>query len=104
MLYRVLPDAKWVPWVGIGAGYEWVKTSVSAGGVTMDSTARGWEFANFQVGADYQWGKSLSFGPFATFTLGQFTDVGGGGLAGGDIQNKSLHEWLQLGLKGTFNL
>ncbi|BDG08116.1 hypothetical protein [Anaeromyxobacter paludicola] len=97
VLYRILPDAKWVPWAGLGAGYEWATATL--GGGAGDVTARGFEFANVQLGLDYQWGKSLSYGPYAAFTVGQFSSR-----SGTDIADKAIHDWLQLGLKGTFNL
>ncbi|HZZ83446.1 MAG TPA: hypothetical protein VFE30_02825 [Anaeromyxobacteraceae bacterium] len=99
VLYRILPGAQWVPWVGLGAGYEWARATRSLGPTAVDVTSRGLELANVQLGADYQWGKSLSYGPYAAFTVGRFSTT-----TVGDLPDKALHHWLQLGLKGTFNL
>lgn len=98
VLYRILPDAHWVPWVGLGAGYEWARATRSVGPAAVDVTARGFEVADVQVGVDDQWGKSLSYGPYAAFTLGRFTTT-----TAGDLRDEAFHGWLQLGLKGTIN-
>lgn len=98
VLYRILPDAQWVPWVGLGAGYEWVGATRAFGGATADVTGRGFELGEVQAGLDYQWGKSLAYGPYAALTMGRFSTT-----TRGDIPDEAMHEWLQLGIKGTFN-
>ncbi len=97
VLYRILPDAQWVPWVGLGAGYEWAGATRSFGAASGNVTSRGFELAEVQAGLDYQWGRSLSYGPYAALTLGRFSTT-----TSGDIPDEAMHEWLQLGIKGTF--
>ncbi len=113
-IYKFLPDAGFAPWLGVGFGYEWANTSFksSAGGIPFDIGVgfRGLEIL-LQAGGDVRVSPGFSMGPFVAFTLSWFQTVaisasGGGASASQslDINNKSAHEWLQFGLKGTFNL
>jgi outer membrane protein W len=108
--YRFLPSAQFDPWVGLGLGYEWATTSLKAGGADLTYTLRGFEFLNLQGGTDFKVTDQLGVGPFVSLALGQFTNVGGpgsGGISGsntGDIERKALHEWLVLGVRGTFGV
>jgi opacity protein-like surface antigen len=105
--YHVLPDAKFDPWIGVGTGYEWLTAKMSGGNQTASATAHGFELVNLQIGGDYRVSKQFAIGPFASLSLGQFskqsTSINGQDLSG-DIQNTALHEWITLGVKGTFDL
>lgn len=102
------------PYVGLGLGYEWLGFSetLSAQGLraTVSSTAGGPEFVNFQAGLDIPVGLDLAVGPFAAFTLAQYDSVRAGcsgdcgdlTSASMDIDDKALHHWLFIGVRGTF--
>lgn len=101
--YRLLPGQSFDPWVGIGIGYEWLNLGMSG----LNAGFHGWEFVNLQVGGDFLVGTNLGIGPYLAFSLAQFgtfTASQGGISASIDITDKSLHEWLQFGVKGTFDL
>jgi len=106
--YHLKPPGELDPWLGIGVGYEWLKASESAGGVSLSTTAHGWEFFNLQLGLDVPVAEKFAVGPFVTFGLAQYSSVSlsssGGGSASGDVTDKALHEWLFLGVRGTFVL
>lgn len=106
--YRFSPDADFAPWLGLGLGYEW--TWFLEGvleGHEVEMGFSGFEFA-FQGGVDYQVSKSVTLGPYATLGFGQFgkmkVRVEDEGDHSSDIDDKAMHEWLQLGLKATFSL
>lgn len=116
--YHVLPDGFVNPWFGLGFGYEWLSGSVSADAaasgtgapVTRSSGADGWEFVNIQAGVDFHLlNGALGIGPTVTLTLDQYdhqsvpTD-NNGGTQGASIQNQALHEWLLLGVRGSYDL
>ncbi len=88
-----------VPWVGVGSGYEWnmVKTIIG------DTTARGWEYVNLQLGGDYKVSPQFAIGPFINFSIGQYSkqEVPGSTLS---ISDKGTHEWFGFGLRGKFDL
>ena len=94
------------PWVGLGFGYEILKTNAKIGSGSV--TLKGFEFANLQAGLDFRLGRFLGLGPFVSFSLGQYSSmsVSGsypGGQSGG-IGEKALHEWLMVGLHASLML
>ena len=111
--YHFLPAKIYDPWIGIGAGYEIFRQSVSGnlfGPFSGSGSASGFEFGNVQAGLDLKISKGFTLGPFATFTLAQFssgdltlTGTGTTTTQSG-IQNKALHEWLMFGLKATVTI
>jgi len=106
--YHLAPGEALDPWFGLGIGYEMLtfKGPIGAtptGGTQVGkATYKGFEFANLQLGADFVVTKSLAVGPFASFSFGQFSSVGGD--LDGDIEDKAFHEWLVLGVRGTLGL
>lgn len=97
--YHLSPGESLNPWFGLGIGYEMfnLKTPSPTGSGSVDANATGFEFANLQAGADFKVGDSMGVGPFASFSIGQYSKV-----EGNDIPEKSMHQWLVLGVKGTF--
>jgi opacity protein-like surface antigen len=109
--YSFLPDHRLDPWVGIGAGYEWLHVSESLGERSVGATFSGFELFNVQAGADYRVSKGVSVGPFAALSFGQYKSesvtVTSGSLTAdrsASIDNQALHEWLTLGVRGRFDL
>jgi hypothetical protein len=105
--YSFLPAARLDPWIGVGAGYEWLHVSESLGERSIGATLHGFELLNLQAGADYHVSNGLSVGPFAALSFGQYANeaISAGGLERSpSIGNPSVHEWLTLGLRGRFDL
>jgi len=110
--YHFLPWETVDPWLGAGIGYEWAHQSVSGTifGQTLDTSlsVHGFEFFNLQGGVDFLPSENANFGlgPFISLSMAQYSDgsaeVGGQDAGGGDINDKSLHEWVTLGIRGTF--
>ncbi|HEU4386132.1 MAG TPA: hypothetical protein VFR85_21785 [Anaeromyxobacteraceae bacterium] len=96
------------PWIGLGLGYEWLNLSAEAGGVSADFQVSGFEFLNLQVGGDWRLSPNFKMGPFVAFSIASYDSISvtvpGAGTVSGDIANTTTHEWLQFGLKGTFDL
>src|SRR5207237_6458268 len=90
------------PWFGIGVGYEWLSISESSGAVSQDSTLRGFEFARAELGADFAVSPGFKLGPFASFSLGKYSDGSTSGILGsasGGLGDTKIHEWLLFGLR-----
>jgi len=104
--YHVQPDQRFDPWVGIGAGYEWLSVSETSGGNTVNVGADGFEFVHAQVGADFTVSNNVRIGPFVQLTLGQYksenASVNGGPTRFVDVTNKALHEFLTFGVRVIF--
>ena len=99
--WHPLGNAPIDPWVGLGSGYEKLSLGVS-GDATGSFDVSGWEFGNLQVGLDFALGPAIKIGPWISFSIGQYGSgsiSGGGNFTGGDIQNKSIHEWLMGGIR-----
>lgn len=94
--------ADWSPWIGAGVGVEWQTATVSTGGVSSDLRLFGFEMLNLQAGVDWRPSAGLALGPFVSFALGQYQTVTSG--AASASLSTALHEWLQFGVKGTFDL
>jgi len=107
-IYHVTPTQPADLWLGFGVGYEWLRLSVSSDrGVAGDATGSGFEFANFQAGVDFAVTPAFALGPFVSFSLGEYRTLslsGAGSSADEDIVSKSLHEWLVLGVRGSFDV
>ena len=82
------------PWVGVGMGYDGLTLSGA-----NDVTFSGAEFL-VQGGVDWRLAPQFNLGAFASFSLGQYSSVSGSGA--GTIPDKKMHEWLTIGLRGTF--
>lgn len=122
--YHFLPRTRLDPYVGIGGGYEILRTHVS--GTTtiplpqgpapgqVDSTVvdRGWEFANLTLGFDWRASKAIGVGPFATATLARYNVREGDRtvtVAGNVVPSAqepidhATHAQFLFGIRGTFN-
>jgi hypothetical protein len=115
--YHFLPQEKLDPWLGLGVGYEWLTfgTDIAGGGSESDVsfTARGFEFLNLQGGLDFEVADSLALGPFLSFSIAQYGERSSSCSGNAcmdfdstseDIDDKALHQWLLLGIRGTFVL
>ena len=116
-IYTFLPEARFAPWAGLGLGYEWTRyasarLNTATGTADAEIGMGGFE-AIVQVGGDYRLSRGFTIGPFATLSFGQFrnhvsdVDVKSGTVADPgttSVSSKGIHEWLQLGVRGTFEL
>lgn len=97
-----------VPWVGFGIGYEWFSATLSGPGGSGDYSFDGLEYLNLQLGGDWLLSPNFRLGPYVQFTIAQYDNAEinmlGTPLFSGSIPNKAVHEWLQFGVKGTFDL
>jgi outer membrane protein len=94
-----LPQSRWDPWVGAGAGYEWLRINASQGGLT----ANGWELVNVQAGLDLRLAPAVLAGPFVALSLGQYDESSPSNLGHTPFADKALHQWLVLGVRGAFD-
>lgn len=95
------------PWVGVGAGYEWLMLSASQGSVSVDATASGFEFANLQLGGDFPINPNFVVGPFFAVSIGQYRSIsvsGGGTSMDQDLNPKSIHEWFMFGVRAAYDI
>jgi hypothetical protein len=104
-IYHFLPREKFNPWVGLGIGYEWANYSFGEDSYGL----RGFEVLNLQAGGDFALSPAARLGPFMMISLGRFataTSSTPGVTVIEDIPSNDTrtHGWLQIGVKGTFDL
>jgi hypothetical protein len=70
-------------------------------------TFKGLQFAKLSLGFDYRLSPSFAVGPLLDLSLGQYSSGSvdsGSQSASQDLPNKSLHEWLTIGVRGVFDV
>jgi outer membrane protein W len=101
--YSFAPMDGFTPWAGAGLGYEWGTVAAEMGGVSADVSFSGFEFLNLNVGGDFKVNEQFGVGPFLGITFAQYSNAEFLGEEG-DIEEKGIHNWLQFGVRGTFDL
>ena len=108
--YHFIPRGPFDPWIGAGFGYEWASESISSMGKSASQGLDGFELINLQAGGDFKLNPSVGIGPFVAVAVGQFgnqnqdTSQIGGSKVSGSISDKTLHEWVFVGLRGVFDV
>jgi hypothetical protein len=82
-------------WGGVFAG--WQQQSLKASGV-FDVKYSGWE-TGLQAGWDFSLLPLIGIGPFASYSIAQFTNV-----SGATLGTKAQHQQLTLGIRALFDL
>ncbi|HSN92476.1 MAG TPA: hypothetical protein VLS93_14690 [Anaeromyxobacteraceae bacterium] len=98
--FELRPGARPAPWIGLGAGVEWLRSS--AGSTTH--VWSGWEWATVQGGASWPVGGVGALGPFLAAGLGRYgrrAIAEGGGSAAFGVSDPAVHAWAQVGVRGT---
>lgn len=106
-IYSFDPMGQLRPFAGVGAGYEWGSLSAEAGGQEATVSFRGFELLNLTAGADYVVSPQFAIGPYVGFSVGRYSNASvddGTGEVSGEIDEKAMHEWLQFGIRGRFDL
>jgi hypothetical protein len=107
---HIVPEQILSPWLSVGVGYEWLSSSYSGGGESLDQTFSGWDF-EFQIGGDVRTTHFLTVGPFIALRVGTFGHSSASGTfltapvdqAVPDAQ-QATHGWWLFGVRGTFTL
>jgi outer membrane protein W len=108
--YHLLPDRKFDPWLGIGAGYEIISFNATVGSTTeLAGNDNGFTFLNLQVGGDIKATPAFAIAPVLSFSLGQYGSCSLSGAAVGGsgnctIPQQSMHEWFTFGVRGAYDL
>jgi uncharacterized repeat protein (TIGR01451 family)/uncharacterized repeat protein (TIGR02543 family) len=96
-----------IPWAGAGVGWEQSTMKSTQGSDTLELVRSGWELLNLQLGADLPVAERFAVGPFLQVSLARYGNqevTSPLGDASGGISEPSNHTWVQLGLRGTFDL
>jgi hypothetical protein len=106
-LFYIPIQGPFVPWVGLATGYEWASRDSSGNLANTSFAVRGLEFITLQAGGDFLVAPRFALGPFLSYSVGRYATGSfelNGTTTTRDIADPATHEWLQLGLRGTFGL
>lgn len=100
--YQFAASDRFNPWLGMGAGYEIFRQSLSYAGYTETQQTSGISLAKLALGLDYRHGL-FGFGPFAEVSLGRFqasrTVVNGEDAHEGPVEPATWHGFFTLGVR-----
>jgi hypothetical protein len=113
--YHFTPYGVVDPWLGLGFGWEWLHAPgvifvdpVTGNVFSIDQTWSGWELPLIQGGFDFPVAPNFTIGPYASFSLAEYTHYSQSGPRGlsfsQSISDRATHEWFQFGVKFTANL
>lgn len=94
------------PWLGLASGYEWITEDRRQGG-TITSRYGGFEAVAVQGGVEWRPWRWLAVGPYALVSAGRYgryavdTGIERGAVV---IPEKTLHTWVQVGVRGRLVL
>jgi len=106
-LYHADLGSAFIPWFGLGVGYEWMNVDVSGPAGSGSAGANGWEFLTLQLGGDIYVAPQFAVGPFLSFSLARYGRQSlelGNTNTSSDVNNPAVHEWLQFGARVSFGL
>jgi hypothetical protein len=88
------------PWAALGTGYEWAWQK--AGGSTH--AWRGFEWLLLEGGAQVRVNPAFAWGPYLSASVGRFEQevlASGGGSASFALSERTVHAWIEIGVRGT---
>jgi hypothetical protein len=94
------------PWLGVGAGYEWLTAPFSDAGTSSTRSYKGAEVALLELGVDWRTARAFAFGPFASAALGRFTSEELSTPAGRFATTPNpaeRHGWIMVGFRMGFD-
>ncbi|HVT10485.1 MAG TPA: outer membrane beta-barrel protein [Polyangia bacterium] len=106
-LYHLDLGSTFVPWFGLGVGYEWMNVDASSGNLSASASAHGWEFLTLELGGDIYVAPQFAVGPFISYSIARYgsgSTTLGNTTTSSDISNPAVHEWLQFGARFSFSL
>jgi hypothetical protein len=108
-IYRFPSQTSFALWLGGGAGYEWMKIDWSGGEMFSPGSLRanGFEVIMLQGGGDFPLAPQMTVGPYVSLSIARYRKESpyyGAYVPSDDVSNATFHEWLQLGVRGSFGL
>jgi hypothetical protein len=107
--YRVGLQATWSfrpaapvdPWLGVGAGYEWLRYTAENASGSGTLGYQGFEWVRAQGGVDFRFGR-FAVGPYLSYALGAYAERSlelPDGTASESVQDEATHGWLEGGAR-----
>lgn len=104
--YHSLPEWLADPWLGYGIGLEVATLSQRTWDDKQTVTLTGFEYAHLMGGVDFRVSKRFTLGPVVDFALGRYLryseEINYQTTADRGITDQADHQWLMLGVRGSF--
>lgn len=106
--YYFSPAETLDPWISYGLGFEAATQSINDRPQrrSEETTASGIEFARLGFGFDWRAGRVFGLGPLVEVAAGQYTrtrtEVNGVETFDGAIEDRAIHGWVTIGMRGVF--
>lgn len=94
------------PWLGAGAGWEWLEVIRDDAGGEVTTGLHGPE-GFVEAGLAWRAGARFAVGPYLLLAAGSYGRASldaPGGSASAPVPERSVHLWLHVGVRGTFEL
>ncbi len=97
------------PWLALGVGYEWLRFDATGCDNVGNCFAErfrydGWLFPRLSAGLRFAATPSVHLGPFLSYSAGQYANVETTSAGSQTINNRAFHGWLEIGIRGDFDL
>ncbi len=100
-MWRFLPFQNVSPWVGLGAGYEYIVRSATLGGSESSVAYHGFQFVELSGGAHFRTSRTYA-GPFVSFAMGQYGSKSTSS-SSGSVDDPATHQWITLGVHAVLD-
>lgn len=100
-IWSFRPAAQLDPWVGLGAGYEWLRYTAENASGSGTLGYQGFEWVRAQGGLDFRFGR-FAVGPYLSYALGAYAERSlelPDGTASESVQDEATHGWLEAGAR-----
>ncbi len=101
-----LPQGDFEPWIGAGLGYEVLAVGSAQGAAKADVSYSGWEVP-FSLGVDVRTAPRFTIGAYGQLVIGRFERLridAGGTRTVTQIADARAHQWIEVGVRGAFDL
>jgi hypothetical protein len=98
------PGQELDPWIGYGIGFESASVNLSGPGGDASVSMSGPEWAHLMAGFDYRFDRRFGLGFLVDLSFAEYTRIqveGPGTNGSGEVGNKTIHEWVTLGVRGV---
>jgi hypothetical protein len=106
---RLLPFQNITPWLGVGAGMEFLWLNQSTDAFSASTTASGFDLLDLRVGVDLRKNDQL-LGVFASYSVSRYSTVSsrlenaaGEEIASGSGDTAKGHGWFSVGVRGSLD-
>jgi opacity protein-like surface antigen len=105
--YRFDVTGAFRKWASLGVGWEIARLAIHRDGASASRVDSGPEYFHAELGGDFGLGRNFGLGPYVGASVGEFRTAtlhqADGSKQSYSIQESKLHQWIFLGVRGTWS-